>query len=198
MTTLSNRVFSAGAISACALLVLMAGNANAQSATPSAAAAAPAQSSTIGTVVDDSMITTKVRAALMSNEEVKSLDIKVKTYKGEVMLSGFVDNQSQIDRAVAVAKGIEGVANVDNQLSVKAGKQTVGNKIDDSVITGRVKAALLSDPAVKSLDVLVVTRKGEVQLSGFVDDASQMTRAQDVAKGIDGVTGVVNHMTVKK
>ena len=144
------------------------------------------------------MITTKVRTALMSNDEIKSLDIKVKTHKGEVMLSGFADNQSQIDRSIAVAKGVEGVKNVDNTLSLKEGKQTVGNKIDDSVITTQVKSAMLADPEMKSLDVSVTTRKGEVQLSGFVDNAVQLTHAVDVAKGVEGVSSVVNHMSIKK
>ena len=68
----------------------------------------------MGTEVDDSVITTRVRTALLSNDDVRSLDIKVKTHKGEVMLSGFADNQTQIDRSIAVAKGIDGVGNVDN------------------------------------------------------------------------------------
>ena len=192
MTTLSNRFARIGAIAACTLLALLSGCNNQQglsgTATPT----------TIGTEVDDSVITTKIRTALMSNDDVKSLDVKVKTRKGEVMLSGFADNQAQIDRIITVAKGIEGVKAVDNQLSLKEGKQSVGHKIDDSVITTQVKSALLADPVMKSLDVSVTTRNGEVQLSGFVDNAVQMTHAVDVAKGTNGVSGVVNHMSIKK
>jgi hyperosmotically inducible protein len=192
MITLPNRFACAGAIAACALLALLSGCNNSQGTSGTA------PSTTIGTEVDDSVVTTKVRTALMSNDDVKSLDIKVKTHKGEVMLSGFADNQAQIDRSIAVAKSIEGVKNVDNQLSLKEGKQTVGNKIDDSVVTTRVKSAMLIDPAMKSLDVSVTTRKGEVQLSGFVDNEIQLTHAVDVAKGVEGVSSVVNHMSVKK
>jgi hyperosmotically inducible protein len=192
MTTLSNRFACAGPIAVCALFALLSGC----NKTQDTGAAAP--STTIGTQVDDSVITTKVRSALMSNDDVKSLDIKVKTQKGEVMLSGFADNQTQIDRSIAVAKSVEGVNNVDNKLSLKEGKQTVGNKIDDSVVTTRVKSTMLADPVMKSLDVSVTTRKGEVQLSGFVDNAVQMTHAVDVAKGIEGVSSVVNHMSIKK
>jgi len=192
MTTLSNRFACIGAIAACTLLTLLSGCNNQQglsgTATPT----------TIGTEVDDSVITTKIRTALMSNDEVKSLDVKVKTRKGEVMLSGFADNQAQIDLIIGVAKGIEGVKAVDNQLSLKEGKQSVGHKIDDSVITTQVKSALLADPVMKSLDVSVTTRNGEVQLSGFVDNAVQMTHAVDVAQGTNGVSRVVNHMSIKK
>jgi len=192
MATLPKRIVCAGAIAACALLVTLSGCNQAQET----GGTAPAK--TIGAEVDDSVITTKVRSALMADENVKSLDIKVKTNKGEVMLSGFADNQSQIDRGVAVAKGIEGVKNVDNKLTLKEGKQTVGNKIDDSVITTQVKAAMLADPLMKSLDVSVTTRKGEVQLSGFVDNVTQLTRAVEVAKGVDGVVNVDSRMSLKK
>jgi hyperosmotically inducible protein len=192
MMTLPNRFACTGAIVMCASLFSLVGCNNAQDTS------GPAAKTTIGTEVDDSVVSTKVRTALMSNEDIKSLDIKVTTRKGEVMLSGFADNQAQIDRSVAVAKSVEGVTSVDNKLSLKEGKQTVGNKIDDSVITAQVKSALLGDPTMKSLDVSVTTRKGEVQLSGFVDNDTQLTHAVDVAKGIDGVSSVVNHMSIKK
>lgn len=192
MITLSNRFACIGAIAVCTLLTLLSGCNNQQGTNGTA------PPTTIGTEVDDSVITTKVRTALTSNADVKSLDIKVKTRKGEVMLSGFADNQAQIDLIITVAKGIEGVKALDNQLSLKEGKQSVGNKIDDSVITTQVKSALLADPVMKSMDVSVTTRKGEVQLSGFVDNAVQMTHAVDVAKGTNGVSSVVNHMSIKK
>jgi len=153
---------------------------------------------TVGTQIDDSVIVTKVRSALLSNDDIKSFDIKATANKGVVMLSGFVDNQAQIDRGIAVASAIEGVKSVDNKLSLKDGRQSIGNKVDDSVITAAVKSALLGDATMKSLDVSVTTRKGEVELSGFVDNSIQSARAVDVAKGVDGVVTVVNHMSVKQ
>jgi len=189
MSTLSQRIACTSALVACSLLASLSVNAQGTNAATS--------STTIGTKVDDSVITTKVRAALMSDDDIKSLDIKVKTRKGVVMLSGFANNQDQIDRSIAVAKSIEGVQNVDNMLSLKEGKQSVGNKIDDTVITTRVKSALLADPIMNSLDVSVTTRKGEVQLSGFVNNALQFTRAVEIAKGVEGVSSVVNHMSIK-
>jgi hyperosmotically inducible protein len=69
--------------------------------------------------VDDTVITTKVKAALLADEVVKGMDISVKTVGGEVQLTGVVDNQAQMDRAVEVAKGIEGAARVQNGMTVK-------------------------------------------------------------------------------
>ncbi|HEY8023323.1 MAG TPA: BON domain-containing protein [Burkholderiaceae bacterium] len=152
----------------------------------------------IGNRIDDTVIATKVRSALMSADDIKSLDIKVTINKGVVMLSGFVDDQTQIAHSAAVAGAVEGVKSVDNQLSLKEGKQSAGNKVDDSVITAGVKSAMLADATMKSLDVSVTTRKGEVQLSGFVDNDIQSARAMDIAKGVEGETNVVNHMTLKK
>ena len=72
-----------------------------------------------GTTIDDSVITTKVKAALLADPDVKSFDIAVETHKGEVQLSGFVDTQEQMDQAVEIAKKIEGVTNVGNKMSIK-------------------------------------------------------------------------------
>ena len=161
------------------------------------ATGAPAPSITVGTEIDDSVVTTRVKSALLDNVDIKSFDLKVETRKGEVMLSGFVDNQAQIDRAVAITKGISGVKSVDNKVSLKGSSTSIGNKIDDSVITAKVKAALMADTSVKSLDIAVITRKGEVHLSGFINNQGQMDRAQEVARGIEGVSSVNNDMKIK-
>jgi hyperosmotically inducible protein len=160
-------------------------------------AAVPAPTTTVGTQVDDTVITTMVKAGLADSMDIKSFDFKVETRKGEVLLSGFVDNQSQIDRAVAVAQAVAGVTSVDNKVSLKGAATTVGTKIDDGVITTRLKAALLADPAVNSADIAVVTRNGEVQLSGFVNNQGQIDRAMALAKGTEGVTQVSNETKLK-
>jgi hyperosmotically inducible periplasmic protein len=74
----------------------------------------------------------------------------------------------------------------------------VGTRIDDSVITAKVKSELLADPAVKGLDAKVETYNGIVQLSGFVDSQAQMDRAIEIARAVNGVNGVENKMNIKK
>jgi hyperosmotically inducible protein len=165
---------------------------------PAEAIDAPAASISIGTTVDDSVITTRVKSALLDNVDIKSFDIKVETRKGEVMLSGFVDSHTQVEHAVKIASDIEGVKGVDNKLTLKEGVATVGNKIDDGVITTKIKSALLADASIKSADIMVITRKGEVQLSGFVNNQAQIDRALVVTHGIEGVTKVGNDMSIKK
>lgn len=70
-------------------------------------------------VVDDSVITAKVKSALVADKEVKAFDINVKTRKGEVVLSGDVDNQNHVDRAIQIASNVDGVKSVSNRMNVK-------------------------------------------------------------------------------
>lgn len=185
-----------GAIFTGAVLVLASGCDSRQKDAPVSAPAAPATS--VGTEIDDGVVTTKVKSALLADPDVKSFDLKVETNKGEVMLSGFVDNQAQMDRAIQVASGVQGVRAVSNKMSLKEGAVTVGDKVDDGVITTKVKSALLSDPDIKSFDIAVVTRNGEVQLSGFVSNQTQIDHAVELARAVDGVKSVTNQMSVKK
>jgi hyperosmotically inducible protein len=165
---------------------------------PAPSTMAKAASTTVGTEIDDSVVTGRVRSALLGDPDVKSFDIKVETRKGQVQLSGFVGSQARVDHAIALTRNVEGVKGVENGMSVMQGKASVGNTIDDGVITTKVKSALLSDPGVKSFDIAVVTRKGQVQLSGYVDNQTQVNRAIDVARRVEGVQSIDNEMSIKK
>lgn len=77
------------------------------------------QAESTGQFIDNSAVTVKVKQALLSDEQVKSLPIKVKTYKGVVQLSGFVDSQMQAERAAQIASQVAGVTLVKNHLLIK-------------------------------------------------------------------------------
>ena len=160
-------------------------------------ATAPASPS-VGTQIDDSVVTAKVKSALLADPDVKSNDLKVETRNGEVMLSGFVNSLTQMDRALLVARGVQGVTDVANKMTLKEGVATVGNAVDDTIITAKIKSALLADPNIKSLDIAVVTRKGEAQLSGFVDNQTQIDHASELTRAVEGVKLVTNEMSIKK
>lgn len=76
-------------------------------------------------------------------------------------------------------------------------QSSTGDYLDDSVITAKVKAAIFDEPTLKSLQITVVTFKGEVQLSGFVDTAQSVTKAGELARSVKGVTSVKNDLIVK-
>jgi hyperosmotically inducible periplasmic protein len=165
---------------------------------PVVAAVAVPATTTVGTEIDDTVVTTKVKSALLGDQEIKAFDIKVETRKGVVLLSGFVDSQFQMDRVVSVVRAVEGVKATESGMTLRDSKVTVGNKVDDSIVTTRVKSALLSDPGVNSADIAVATSKGEVQLSGFVDSQAQIDRALVVTRAVEGTQGIVNEMSIKK
>lgn len=100
--------------------VLLSGIALAGAAVPGCASStAPRGKETAGEYLDDSVITTKVKAALMDEASLKSFQISVKTYRDTVQLSGFVDSAAAVHRAGQVAAGVKGVATVKNDLIVK-------------------------------------------------------------------------------
>jgi len=72
-----------------------------------------------GQYVDDSVITAKVKSAIFGDPSLKSLQINVKTYKGVVQLSGFVDSKQSADKAGEVAREVKDVVSVQNDLIVK-------------------------------------------------------------------------------
>ncbi|MGA7178460.1 MAG: BON domain-containing protein [Thiobacillaceae bacterium] len=72
-----------------------------------------------GEYIDDSVITTKVKAAIFNEPTLKSTEINVETFKGVVQLSGFVSSQADINRAVDVARSVKGVVSVNNGMQVK-------------------------------------------------------------------------------
>lgn len=190
-TRIENMLLGAVMVSALTIAVVGCGK-----VVDSAGMALP--STTVGTDIDDSVITSNVKAILMGDADIKSFDFKVETRKGEVMLSGFVDNQMQLDRATAATRAVSGVKGVQNNVILKGAPTSVGKKVDAGIITGKVKAELLGDPNVKSLDIAVVTRDDEVLLSGFVDNQAQMDRAVEIARRVEGVRRVSNEMSVKK
>lgn len=87
--------------------------------TSSSTADTGSEPKTAGTVIDDTVTTTKVKTALLADSDIKGLDINVETSKGVVSLNGAVNNQTQIDRALKVAGDVQGVTSVTNNLTIK-------------------------------------------------------------------------------
>ena len=81
-------------------------------------ASTPNQEGT-GEYVDDSVLTTKVKAAILEEPTLNSAEINVETFKGEVQLSGFVNSRADISKAVKVARDVIGVKSVKNDMQLK-------------------------------------------------------------------------------
>jgi osmotically-inducible protein OsmY len=76
-------------------------------------------------------------------------------------------------------------------------QEGTGEYVDDSVITSKVKAAILEEPALSAAEINVETFKGVVQLSGFVSSRADISKAIEVARGVGGVKSVKNDMRLK-
>lgn len=77
-------------------------------------------------------------------------------------------------------------------------RQSVGEYLDDAIITAKVKAALLNDESIGGLAITVNTYNGVVQLAGFVESSREVRRAVAIAAGIRGVRDVKNDVIMKK
>ncbi|HEY8554126.1 MAG TPA: BON domain-containing protein [Burkholderiales bacterium] len=82
-------------------------------------------------------------------------------------------------------------------VSCASADRTAGQTVDDAAITAKVKSQLLSSPEVSGLNVNVTTYRGEVQLSGYVNDAEQRRQAEQIARSVEGVRSVSNDLIVK-
>ena len=83
-----------------------------------ACAADPGQSST-GEYIDDSVITTRVKAAIFNDSTLKASEINVETFKGEVQLSGFINSKEDMNKAVELTRSVKGVESVKNDMRMK-------------------------------------------------------------------------------
>lgn len=151
-----------------------------------------------GEQLDDSVTTGRVKAALIADPVTKAHQIDVETFKGTVQLNGFVDTSASKTRASEVAKSTKGVTAVRNNLTVKTTERSGEVVVDDGVITTKVKTALAGDPRTKAHQINVETRAGAVQLSGFVDNSEAKSTAAEIARAVDNVKSVDNHLDVKK
>ena len=81
--------------------------------------ATTSQHESTGEYIDDTVLTTKVKAAVFNEPSLKSAEINVETFKGVVQLSGFVSSQADINKAVELARGVAGVKSVKNDMRLK-------------------------------------------------------------------------------
>lgn len=146
-------------------------------------------------------ITTKVKAMLEADRNVDSRQIQVKTQNKVVTLSGSVPTPAEKEHAIAVARGVESVADVVDDLSVSTGatasaQAPQGSPPDDTSITEAVKKKLQAQPETASVDINVDTQKGVVTLTGTVKSAQEKDEVLQIARNTQGVQGVEDRLTV--
>ena len=149
----------------------------------------------VGRIWDDTAITTKIKTRMIKDPLVKARKIDVDTTDGNVVLVGVVKTNAEVQRALEIARGVPGVRSVRSSLQV--GGKTIGQSMDDKVIVSKIKARLLSEPGIRSLNIDVDSAKGVVTLSGIVKTQVQKNRILTMAKGNAGTVRVVDFIKVK-
>lgn len=178
------------------------------------------------TMVSDAWITTQIYAKFFAAPDIKARNIDVETVSGVVTLRGTIQSGAERSQAVAKAKGTDGVKQVVDKLTlpqaekppagdahekerapsnaeqVKAQARTaadrVGKEISDTLITTKVQAMYFLDKDVKGMDIAVTTKGTVVTLTGTVPTEATRQKAVADARSIEGVSQVVDKITIKR
>ncbi len=142
----------------------------------------------------DSSVTSVVQASLEANDKVKARQVDVETREGVVYLTGVVDTEEARREAGRVAWRTENVRGVMNDLTV--GERTVGNWLDDMLISSKIKAKLIANSEIRAGDIDVSSSQGVVTLIGRVSTSSIRSDAERISRGTRGVTDVRNDLLV--
>lgn len=152
------------------------------------------------TANSDAWLVTKVKTTLLFHRSVSTAKTEVDVKDGIVTLRGTADNQAQKDLTTEYAKDVEGVKEVNNEMTVKKSlksKRTAGEKIDDASITAQVKMALLYHRSTSALNTKVETRRGVVTLTGKANSVAEFNLATKLVNDVRGVKSVKNLMSVE-
>ena len=150
------------------------------------------------TPINDSWLTAKTKIALFADARVKGSEINVETTQGVVIIRGKVDTDSAKQAAEGIAKGIDGVKSVKNDLQVIAPAKREAVEEKDEAITTRVKEQIAKDPSLMKAGIHAQTNAGVVSLSGEVQDLMTSAQASWTAWQVPGVKSVKNDLTVKE
>jgi len=150
------------------------------------------------TAMNDSWITAKTKIALFADSRVKGSEIKIETTQGLVMIRGKVDSDAVKQTAEGIAKGIDGVKSVKNELQVVAPSKREAMDDKDDAITARVNEQIAKDSHLKKAGIHAQTNTGVVSLTGEVQDLMTSAQASWTAWQVPGVKSVKNDLTVKE
>jgi hyperosmotically inducible protein len=150
------------------------------------------------TPINDSWLTAKTKIALFADARIKGSEITVETTQGAVMIRGKVDTDAAKQAAEGIAKGIDGVTSVKNDLQVVAPAKREAIDDKDEAITARVKEQIAKDAYLKTAGIQAQTNAGVVSLSGEVSNLMTSAQASWTAWQVPGVKSVKNDLTVKE
>lgn len=149
----------------------------------------------------DAWLTRKVKSALILHRSVNASATQVTTKDGNVHLAGKASSIAQKELTTEYARDVEGVKNVENEMTVAEAPatpdRTILEKIDDSSITAQIKLSLLTHRSTSALKTEIKTVDGVVTVGGMAQNASERSLVTKLVSDVHGVSSVVNKMAVK-
>lgn len=145
------------------------------------------------TGISDSWLTAKTKIALFADERVKGREVSVETVNATVALRGKVDSDEAKAAAASIAKAVEGVKSVKNDLQVVPPGDRTMTDASDKDITQQVEGRFAKDAQLEKVDVRA--DGGVVILTGAVPSIGASARASELARGVAGVRSVKNELT---
>lgn len=147
---------------------------------------------------EDKLLAEDVRRAIAAHVTSAGAAVVVTVDHGAVVLDGVVTTEAEHQKAVSVTRAVYGVQSLTDNLRVEDDDtQTIGEYVDDVLITASVKGKLLAEAGIKSLFINVETKDGVVTLTGEVKKPEQLPLAEHTAKMVDGVKKVDNRLVYK-
>ncbi|MFH1154631.1 MAG: BON domain-containing protein [Pseudomonadota bacterium] len=150
----------------------------------------------VGNFIDDSVIATKVKTDLIASQLVTSRHVDVMVLQGVVYLTGVVESDTEYRMAESISANIDGVREVKNQLVV--GEVTIGQKLDDALMTSRINTNLMIEPGIHSLNIAVDVNKGIISLTGIIDSEETRQKVLTLVRETSGSTSIVDNLKVLK
>jgi osmotically-inducible protein OsmY len=198
------------AITCGAALVTASLGASISRAAEASGAAPEAHSYEATEVITDAWLDGKLEASLLFNEDLNPFDIDTEVRQGVAYLTGAVESGIDKDLAGQIARSIDGVNSVENNLVVDKAQAAEGSNstegkeratfkqnVLNATLTARVKSQLLLNSDTSGLAIEVDTTDGVVRLSGTVASEQQREQAAEIARSTDGTRSVKNELVVE-
>jgi osmotically-inducible protein OsmY len=150
----------------------------------------------IGGTFSDSGICSKVKSNLYNFNADLHAKVSVTVQNQEVLLTGVVQDPAWSSEAERLAKSVEGVKNVLNNIET-VGEESIGSLTQDGWITTRIKSSLLFESDLYSLNYTIETSNGIVYLTGIGQNETEVNRVVEIARNVSGVRKVVNYVKIK-
>lgn len=151
----------------------------------------------VGDYANDEKIAFVIEKDFLADDLVKYLDFDASSYEGLVYITGEYESRAQVDRAVEIAKSVEGVRSVTTYLLPKRENDSCGTT-DNLNLYAKVKNELVQDKDIWSTNIEIKTVQCNVVLLGIVGSEAERSKAVSHAKSVPGVRSVKSYLRVKR